>query len=154
MRNTAAGSLRASLHGARSGARLRVYAGASLPAFSRGAHVLKETTLTHAPQRLDSTAVASRRRSLAAPQSCALLRLRATLVFCAAADAGRSVDLQALRRKRAERPAQAPPARPPPARTTPRRKFYGPTQEQLQLNADIEACASWCWTWLRRAGLS
>ncbi len=58
-----------------------------------------------------------------------------------AADAGgsRSVDLEALRRKRAERPQ---PARPPPA---PARKVYSqprPTREQLQLNADIKACAS------------
>ncbi len=64
-----------------------------------------------------------------------------------AADAGsgsRSVDLEALRRKRAERPQ---PERTLAARTPsapPRRKFRGPTatQAQLQLNKDIQACAS------------
>jgi hypothetical protein len=67
-------------------------------------------------------------------------------VICAA-DAGsgsRSVDLEALRRKRAERPQ---PERTLAARTPsapPRRKFRGPTatQAQLQLNKDIQACAS------------
>jgi hypothetical protein len=99
-------------------------------------NALTTRTLT---QRLDNTVCNSRRRC-AAPQSCALLRtrLRATLVFCAAADAGsgsRSVDLQALRRKRAERPAQ-----PPPARNASRQPQ--PTREQLQLNRDIPACTS------------
>ena len=86
---------------------------------------------------------ASRRAAL---QSSALrTRFRALHVICAA-DAGgsRSVDLEALRRKRAERPQ---PERPTPARAPsapPRRQFYGPkaTREQLQLNEDIRACAS------------
>jgi hypothetical protein len=87
---------------------------------------------------------ASRR---AGPQSSALRSRFSVLHVICAADAGsgsRSVDLEALRRKRAERPQ---PDRTPPARTTsapPRRQFYSPkaTQAQLQLNKDIQACAS------------
>jgi hypothetical protein len=86
---------------------------------------------------------ASRR---ATPQPSALrTRFRVQHVICAA-DAGgsRSVDLEALRRKRAERPQpeRTLAARTPPA--PPRRKTDGPgaTQAQLQLNKDIQACAS------------
>ena len=61
---------------------------------------------------------------------------------CAAADAGsRSLDLEALRRKRAEPPHTVRPSLRTPASP---RLFYSPkaTPEQLQLNNDIQACAS------------
>ena len=52
---------------------------------------------------------------------------------------GRRVDLEALRRERALRPAAA---RQPASPAGPGRRLVAPTREQLQLNKDIQACAS------------
>ena len=68
-------------------------------------------------------------------------RLRTAHVTCAA-DAGRSVDLEALRRSRANRPQPAQPQPAQPQRAPLQRQRLKGTPEQVKLNRDIVACES------------